>query len=99
MQNDQSLCRQQSKFRKKKRLFPTVQNQKHPTSEPKPVSWQVAVSPGRAGLHLTAPPQAHAALSAIEAQRESPFTQQRQNVLELRKSSEYLPQVNPKSSC
>lgn len=89
VQNDQSLCRQQSERRKKRRLFPTVQYQNRPSSEPTPVSWQVAVSQGSAGLHLMpVRTQAHTALSAIQASGESSYTQQNQNVLKLRKWSE-----------
>lgn len=46
------------------------------------------------------PPKAHAAFSAIEVQRESPFTMQHQLVLKPWKQSKCcLPQVNPKPSC
>lgn len=91
MQNDQSLCRQQSKFRKKRRLFPAVQNQKRPSSERNPVSWQVAVSPGSAGLHLTDSPRTGPHSAQCHTGRETgSCTRQSQNLLKLGKWSKGL---------
>lgn len=63
-------------------MVPSLQNQKKALSDSDLVFQEVALCPGRSRLHLTAPSQALAALSAIEAER-SPFATQSQDVLKL----------------